>query len=47
MENTKLLIVDDENIVRDSLHHWFEEEGYAVETSDSAEDAMRKFEKGK
>jgi DNA-binding NtrC family response regulator len=47
MENTKLLIVDDENIVRDSLHHWFEEEGYSVETADSAEDAMRKFDKGK
>lgn len=47
MENTKLLIVDDENIVRDSLHHWFEEEGYSVETAESAEDAMRKFDKGK
>ena len=47
MENTKMLIVDDENIVRESLRHWFEEEGYSVETADSAEDAMRRFDKGK
>ena len=24
----KILIVDDEKIVRESLFHWFEEEGY-------------------
>lgn len=47
MENTKMLIVDDENIVRESLRHWFEEEGYSVETAGSAEDAMRRFDKGK
>ncbi len=47
MENTKMLIVDDENIVRESLRHWFEEEGYSVETAYSAEDAMRRFDKGK
>lgn len=47
MENTKLLVVDDEKIVRESLHHWFEEEGYLVDTADRAEDALTKFDKGK
>ncbi|KAB2880430.1 sigma-54-dependent Fis family transcriptional regulator [bacterium] len=47
MENTKLLVVDDEKIVRESLHHWFEEEGYLVDTADRAEDALNKFDKGK
>lgn len=47
MENTKMLIVDDENIVRESLHHWFEEEGYSVDSAESAEDALTKFDKGK
>lgn len=42
-----ILIVDDERIVRESLYHWFEEEGYIVDTADSAESALLKFEKGK
>lgn len=42
-----ILIVDDERIVRESLYHWFEEEGYMVETADSAEAALQKFDKGK
>jgi DNA-binding NtrC family response regulator len=42
-----ILIVDDEKIVRESLYHWFEEEGYIVETAESAESALHKFEKGK
>ena len=30
-EQYNILIVDDEKIVRDSLFHWFEEEGYNVD----------------
>lgn len=43
----KILIVDDEKIVRESLFHWFEQEGYIVDTAESGEDALRKFDKGK
>src|SRR5690554_1188329 len=43
----KILIVDDEKIVRESLFHWFEEEGYEVDTAESGEEALKKFEKGK
>lgn len=47
MEKARLLVVDDEKIVRESLHHWFEDHGYAVDTAESAESALRLFEKGK
>ncbi len=36
----KLLIVDDELSVRDSLGKWFHEEGYEVSTAESANDAL-------
>jgi DNA-binding NtrC family response regulator len=36
----KLLIVDDELSVRDSLGKWFREEGYEVSTVESANDAL-------
>ena len=36
----KLLIVDDELSVRDSLGKWFREEGYEVATAESANDAL-------
>ncbi len=42
-----LLIVDDEQIVRESLYHWFLEDGYDVDTAEDAEAALGKFEKGK
>jgi DNA-binding NtrC family response regulator len=42
-----ILIVDDEKIVRESLFHWFEEEGYIVDTAESGEAALKKFDKGK
>jgi DNA-binding NtrC family response regulator len=43
--NTKanLLIVDDENVVRDSLGKWFEEEGYSVDSANSAREALLKL----
>jgi DNA-binding NtrC family response regulator len=43
----KILVVDDELIVRQSLKHWFEEDGYLVETADSGEIALKHFEIGK
>lgn len=46
-EKANIIIVDDEKIVRDSLFHWFEEEGYNVDTAEDAESVLRKLEKGK
>ncbi len=43
----KILIVDDEKIVRQSLFHWFEEEGYEVDTAENGETALTQFEKNK
>ena len=39
----KLLIVDDELSVRDSLAKWFHEEGYEVGTAESASEALTKL----
>ena len=43
----KILVVDDEKIVRESLFHWFEDEGYSVDTAKDAVDALKQFDKGK
>ncbi|MFA5405591.1 MAG: sigma-54 dependent transcriptional regulator [Ignavibacteria bacterium] len=45
--NTKerIMIVDDEKIVRESLYHWFMDEGYEVDTAENAESALKKFDK--
>ncbi len=43
----KILIVDDEKIVRESLFHWFEEDGYCVDTAEDGEAALKKFDKDK
>lgn len=45
--NVKILIVDDEQIVRDSLTHWFEEDGYQVSSAADAFDVLRELEPGK
>ncbi|MBI3670649.1 MAG: response regulator, partial [Acidobacteria bacterium] len=42
-EKGKLLIVDDEAIVRDSLGKWFSEEGYDVGLAQSASDALTRL----
>jgi DNA-binding NtrC family response regulator len=42
-----ILIVDDENIVRESLTHWFQEDNYQVESAADAELALHNFHKGK
>ena len=39
----KLLVVDDELIVRDSLNKWFREEGHDVTVADSAQEASTKM----
>lgn len=41
-----LLIVDDENSVRDSLLNWFIEDGYEVETAENAKKALQLLEAG-
>ncbi len=46
-KNNKLLIVDDEEIVRNSLKHWFEEDGFEVDTFEDAFDVLEKFSPGK
>ena len=43
----RIMIVDDEKIVRESLYHWFLDEGYEVDTAESGEVALKKFDKGK
>lgn len=42
-EKLSILIVDDEEVVRDSLVHWFTEEGYDVDSSASAPEALSKL----
>ena len=41
--DTRILIVDDETIVRESLGSWFREEGYSVEVAASAREALEKL----
>jgi DNA-binding NtrC family response regulator len=43
----KLLIVDDELSVRDSLGKWFHEEGYEVGTAESANEALTRMAEGR
>jgi two-component system response regulator HydG len=45
MENSmRILIVDDEDIVRGSFFHWFRRLGYPVETAASGFEALKKLE---
>jgi DNA-binding NtrC family response regulator len=41
----KLLIVDDEFSVRDSLSHWFRKDGYSVQTAENGVEALKALEK--
>lgn len=45
--DTRILIVDDETIVRESLGSWFREEGYTVDTAGSAREALEKLSANK
>ena len=40
-KKTKILIVDDESIVRESLSDWLDGVGYDVKTAECGEDALR------
>jgi len=42
--NSSLLIIDDENIVRDSLSRWFREDGFTIGTAENAAAALRKLQ---
>lgn len=44
--NISLLIVDDEESVRDSLYNWFIEDGYKVDCAANAKEALAKVESG-
>ena len=41
-----ILIVDDEESVRDSLYNWFIEDGYEVDSAANAKEALSKIESG-
>ena len=43
MGGTKILIVDDEHIMRESLLGWLERDGYAVDVAGSGEEALDKL----
>ncbi len=42
-QKLSILIVDDELVVRDSLVHWFTEEGYDLDCASNANDALAKL----
>jgi DNA-binding NtrC family response regulator len=42
VNSTKILIVDDETIMRESLAGWLERDGHQVQTAASGEDALKK-----
>jgi DNA-binding NtrC family response regulator len=44
-EKMSIMIVDDEEIVRESLFHWFKKYGHVVETASSGFEALDKLEK--
>jgi DNA-binding NtrC family response regulator len=43
MTRTKILIIDDELIMRESLAGWLERDGYAIETAGSGEEGLTKM----
>lgn len=42
-ENARILIVDDEKAVRESLANWFRDEGYGVDVAESGKEALAKL----
>ncbi len=45
--NPSILIVDDEQVVRDSLSKWFREDGFSVATAGGAADALQQLQSQK
>ncbi|MBA3013229.1 MAG: sigma-54 dependent transcriptional regulator [Proteobacteria bacterium] len=43
-QQMKILIVDDELVVRESLYHWFSREGYHTQSAKSGKEALEKLE---
>ncbi|MFO7755252.1 MAG: sigma-54 dependent transcriptional regulator [Bacteroidales bacterium] len=43
-KKVSILVVDDEESVRDSLYNWFIDDGYAVECAENAKEALRMLE---
>lgn len=43
-KRVSILVVDDEESVRDSLYNWFIDDGYAVECAENAKEALRMLE---
>lgn len=43
-ENRRILIVDDEFSVRDSLYNWFRDDGYFVDTAENSQEALKKIQ---
>ncbi len=41
---SKVLIVDDEEIIRDSLSEWLENEGFLIITAENGMEALKKFQ---
>ena len=44
-DKAKILVVDDELIVRDSLSKWFREDGFIVETAEDGTHALHLMDK--
>ncbi|HEX7475911.1 MAG TPA: hypothetical protein VF318_08090 [Dehalococcoidales bacterium] len=40
MPKDRVLVVDDEAIVRESIRDWLKDDGYEVTTAESAEEAL-------
>jgi DNA-binding NtrC family response regulator len=47
INNISLLVVDDEESVRDSLYNWFIEDGFRVQCAENAKEALTMLEAGK
>ncbi|MGD9323930.1 MAG: response regulator, partial [Desulfobacterales bacterium] len=47
MSSTKILIVDDELILRESLAGWLQRDGHAVDTASSGEEALEKLKEAR
>ena len=43
-EKMRIMVVDDEQIVRESLYHWFKKSGHMVETAASGFEALEKLQ---